>query len=57
MLSTQAVKEFQEICKKEYGEDISFEEAAKKGRKLLNLYKVVCEEPIKKKGYQSEQEK
>jgi hypothetical protein len=49
MLSHQAIKEFQKIYKKEYGEDISHEEAAESGQKLLNLYKVVYKDPIKNK--------
>lgn len=41
MLSKDAIKEFQEIYTKEYGEEISFEEAQEKGERLVRLYKVI----------------
>ena len=39
MLSDEAVKEFQELCKAEFGIDISFEEASREAKNFLDLYK------------------
>lgn len=41
MLSEQAIKEFQAIYKKEFGEDISYAEASEKGTKLIRLFKII----------------
>ena len=41
MLSKEAIEEFRAIYKAEYGEEISFEEAERKGMNLLLLYKAV----------------
>lgn len=38
---SKAVKEFQEIYKKEFKEEINEEKASEKARKLLNLFKVI----------------
>ncbi len=46
-LSKEAVEEFQEIYKKEFGHEISYEEAYERGVKLLTLMKIICR-PIKK---------
>jgi hypothetical protein len=40
MLSKQAIKEYQEIYKKEFGEDINESEAVSQGTGLLNLFKI-----------------
>ena len=40
-LSEKAIKEFQEIFKKQYGKEISYDEAAESARNLLGLYKIV----------------
>ena len=40
-LSEKAIKEFQEIIKKEYGKEITYEEAADVGRNLVGFYKVL----------------
>ena len=47
LLPREAILEYQEIYKKEYGEDISFEDAQRQGIKLLTLYQAVYQ-PIKK---------
>lgn len=41
MLSKQAVKEYKEIYKKEFGKDISEAEAVSQGTRLLNLFKII----------------
>lgn len=41
MLSKDAIEEFKAIYKKEFGEDISDEEALEKGTELINLFKVI----------------
>ena len=38
MLSKQAIKEFQEIYFKEYGEALAFEEAAAKAESFLRFF-------------------
>lgn len=47
-LSEMAVLEYQQIYKKEFGEEISLEEAAEQGTKLLRLFDIIYG-PIKKK--------
>ena len=41
MLSKQAIKEYKEIYKKEYGEELSDEEAIKQGTNLIELVKLI----------------
>lgn len=41
MLSKQAIDEFKAIYKKEFGEEISDEEAREKGQKLISLFKTI----------------
>lgn len=41
MISEKALKEFKEIYKEEFGEDISDEEAIDLGTRLINLFKVI----------------
>lgn len=41
MLSEQAIKEFQAIYKKEFGEEISYADASGKGEKLIRLFKII----------------
>lgn len=41
MLSKEAIKEFQTIYRKTFGQDISLIEAESKGLALLRLYKAV----------------
>ena len=41
MLSEEAIKEFQMLYKVRYGEDISLEEAAKRGEMLLRFIKAI----------------
>lgn len=50
MLSTKAITEFQEIYKKEYREEISFERADEMGTKLLRLFQIIFR-PIPKEDY------
>lgn len=40
-LSKQAIKDYKEIYKKEFGEEISDEEAREQGARLLNLFKII----------------
>ncbi len=40
-LSEKAIKEFQEIYKKEYGKEITYEEAAEAGRNLVGFFKIL----------------
>jgi len=41
MLSTDAIREFQEIYTKTYGQELSFVEATEQAARLIRLYKVV----------------
>lgn len=47
MISQKAVEEYQEIYKKVYGEEISYEQASEQGMKVLRLFKLIYK-PIKK---------
>ncbi|MCK5332443.1 hypothetical protein KAJ41_01100 [Candidatus Parcubacteria bacterium] len=44
-LSDKSIKEFQEIFKKEYGKEISYDEAAESGERLVGFFKLLydCE--------------
>lgn len=46
-LSLQATKDFQQIFKKEFGKEISYEEAQEQGGKLLRLFSLLY--PISKR--------
>jgi hypothetical protein len=46
MLSEEAIKEFQELYEKLFGERISKEEALKKSISLLRLYKAVLKKDV-----------
>lgn len=46
-LSEKAIKEFQEIFKKEYGKEISFEEARESGERLVGLYKILFDSHVR----------
>jgi len=52
MLSDKAIKEFQNIWKKEFGESISKDKAVERGTKLVNLFRVIYR-PIPK-DYEAE---
>jgi hypothetical protein len=41
MIKRKDIKKFQEIYRKTYGEDISYEEAFDQGLNLLNLMKIL----------------
>ncbi len=41
MLNEQAIKEFQEIYFKEYGEALAFDEAAAKAENFLRFFKTI----------------
>lgn len=43
MLSEQSIEKYREIYRKEFGEDISLEDAAEQAQRLLNLARVVCQ--------------
>ena len=45
-LSEKAIKEFQEIYKKEYGKELTYEEAAEASRNLLGFYEVLFDSHI-----------
>lgn len=49
MLSEEAVKEFQEIYFKEYGETLAFDEAAARAESFLRFFKAVVK-PSTRKG-------
>lgn len=44
MLSEDDIKKFQEIYQKEFGKEISKEEALKQGTKLITLMKIVLKQ-------------
>lgn len=44
-LSESAVKEFQEIFKDEFGDDIPFADAEIEAQSLLNLFSVLLKKP------------
>lgn len=48
VLSDEKVLEFQNLYKKNFGIEISKEEAYKKGIRLLNLISLVCKPTIEK---------
>lgn len=48
-LSQRAISEFKEIYQKEFGEEITDEEAQKMGSNLLRLYKLLLDSPPVKK--------
>lgn len=48
VLSKKAIEEYQEIYKKTFGEEISYERASEQGMKLLRLFKIIYR-PINKK--------
>jgi len=48
MLPDEAIEEFKEIYKKEFGEELSNEEARKRAERLFGLFKAVYD-PIEKK--------
>lgn len=47
MLSKEAVKEFQEIYFKEYGEALAFEEAATRAEGFLRFFKAIVKPSTK----------
>jgi hypothetical protein len=49
MLSKEAIKEFQKIYFKEYGETLAFEEAAARAESFLRFFKVIVK-PSNHKG-------
>ncbi len=46
MLTKEDIEEYQQIYKKVYGEEISFEEAMVQGRRLLNFFKLITKQPV-----------
>ena len=42
MLPKEAIKEFQEIWKREFGEEISEEEASRRGIELIELFQLIA---------------
>lgn len=55
MLPKQAIIEYQEIHKRECGEEISYEKALEKGIKLIKLFQIIYR-PIPKFSKQDEEE-
>ena len=47
MLSEKAVKEYKEICRQEFGIELSDEEARDKAEKMFRMFQVIYR-PIKK---------
>ena len=56
MISDEALKEFKQIWKKEFGEDISDEKAAEEGINLLTMFDAIYR-PIKKEWLKEYEEK
>lgn len=50
MLSDEQIKKFQGLYKKQFGEEISREEAYEKGSRLLRLVELIYR-PIRKREY------
>ena len=50
MISSEQLKEFKKIYKKEFGEDISDEDALESATKLIEMVKLIYR-PIKKSDY------
>lgn len=42
-LSPQAIQEFKQIYREEYGKEISDDEAREAGTRLVRVFKVICE--------------
>jgi hypothetical protein len=53
MLSQESILEFQRIYKKNFGVEISFDEAREQGAKLIDLFKIVYK-PLKINKNQNE---
>jgi hypothetical protein len=51
MISSEQLKEFKKIYKKEFGEDISDEDALESATKLIEMVKLIYR-PIKKSDYE-----
>lgn len=47
-LSNEAIQDFKRIYKKEYGKDISDEEANELGLNFLNFFKIILKKPPEK---------
>lgn len=48
-LSDITIREFQEIWRREYDEDIAFDQASEKALRFLNLFRAIYQ-PIKKQA-------
>ena len=48
MISKEQLAEYKHIYKKEFGEDLSDQEALEQGTRLVNLFKALMKEPITK---------
>ena len=53
MLSKQAIKEYQDIFKKEFGQDLSYIEAEEQGTRLLKFFELLIQ--IDQKDKQNKQ--
>ena len=53
MLTEDQIKEFQQVCKKQFNKEISKEEALEQGTKLITLMKILVEQNIKNKDKSS----
>lgn len=56
MLSKEAILEYQKIYKKQYGKEISYEQALDQGTKLLRLVELIYK-PMTEAEYQTLQER
>ncbi|MFA6145933.1 MAG: hypothetical protein WC697_01195 [Patescibacteria group bacterium] len=56
MLSKKSLKEFKKIYKKEFGEEISDQEAFKQGTNLVNLFKLLYEVDHRERGWKKKLE-
>lgn len=50
MLSQQAISEYQEIYKKHFGKELSFDEAKIEAEKFLRFFKLILK--VKEKNYE-----
>jgi hypothetical protein len=48
MLSEEAIEDYRQIYKEEFGKEISFEEANKQGTNLVELYRLILKNSPKR---------
>jgi hypothetical protein len=50
ILPREAIEEFKQIYKKEFGEELSDQDATERATKLLDLYKVIYKSKLQKEN-------